>query len=74
MNGFEPGGRPDKMPRIILDAVAEAHLLHHLEIVFRAHFEPLRLEQFALRFELDDALVQFVADRASARDSTCPPA
>ena len=45
-----------EMPRVILDAVAEAHLLHHLEIVFRAHLQPLRFEQLALRFELDDAL------------------
>ena len=58
VKGFEPGGRPDEMPRVILDPVAEAHLLQHLEIVFGAHFQALRFEQFALRFELNDPLVE----------------
>ena len=35
--------------RVVLDAVAEAHLLEHLEVVERALLEPLRLEQLALR-------------------------
>ena len=34
--------------RVVLDAVAEAHLLHHLEVVLGAHAQPLRLEQLAL--------------------------
>ena len=39
------------MPRVVLDPAAEAHFLQHFEIVFCAHLQPLRFEQFALRFE-----------------------
>ena len=46
------GRAAGKMARVILDPVAEPHLLQHLEIVFGAHLQPLRFEQFALRFEL----------------------
>jgi hypothetical protein len=52
-----------KMPRIVLDAVAESHLLQHLEVVFGPHLQPLRFEQSALRLELHDALVEFVPNR-----------
>ena len=34
--------------RVVLDAVAEADLLHHLEVVLGAHAEALGLEQLAL--------------------------
>ena len=37
------------VPRVVLDAVAEADLLHHLEVERGAHAQPLRLEQLALR-------------------------
>ena len=60
-----------EMPRVILDPVAEAHLLHHLEIVFRAHLQALRLEQFAVLLEPDDALVQLLPDRVDARAASC---
>ncbi len=48
------------MARVVLDPVAEAHLLEHLEVVFRAHFQALRLEQAALRFQLDDPVLELV--------------
>ena len=57
------GRATGKMARVILDAVAETHFLQHLEIVFGAHFQALRFEQSALRFEHDDAVVEFVANR-----------
>ena len=34
--GAEPGGRPSRMTRVVLDPVAEAELLHHLEVVLGA--------------------------------------
>ncbi len=48
--------------RVILDAGAEAHLLHHLQIVFRAHLDALGLEQLAFLLEPRDAIAQFLAD------------
>ncbi len=45
----QPSG---KMPRIILDAVAVADLLHHFEIEHGALVQPLRLDQLALLFQL----------------------
>ena len=51
------------MPRIVLDPAAEAHFLQHFEIVFGAHLQPLGFEQFALRLEVDDAVIKLVSDR-----------
>ena len=34
--------------RVVLDAVAEAHLLQHLQVVLGAHAQPLGLQQLAL--------------------------
>ena len=48
--------------RVVLDAVAVADLLHHLEVVLRAHPQPLRLEQLALRLEPGEALLQLGLD------------
>ncbi len=39
-------------PRVVLDPVAEAELLHHLEVVLGALPEPVRLEHLALELEL----------------------
>ncbi len=39
---------PRKVPRVVLDARAEPHLLHHLEVVERPLLEPLLLEEAAL--------------------------
>ena len=40
------------MPGVVLDAVAVADLLHHLEIEHRALVQALRLEELALGLEL----------------------
>ena len=53
-----------QMPRIIFDAITEAHFLKHFEVVLGPHTEPLRLEKFVLRFEIDNALFELFADRA----------
>ena len=56
------GGAAVEPARVVLDAVAEAHLLEHLEVVERALLEPLRLEQLALPAELGEPLLQLAAD------------
>ena len=58
---------PVDVPRVVLDAVAEADLLHHLEVERRAHAQPLRLEQLALPLELGEPLGEFDLDRARSR-------
>jgi len=39
---------PRKMPRVVLDALAEAQLGHHFEIETGALLQPLRLDQLAV--------------------------
>ena len=51
------------VPGVILNARAEAHLLHHFEIVFRPHLDALRFQQPARLLELRDARPQLFADR-----------
>ena len=48
--------------RVVLDAVAVADLLHHLEVVLRAHAQPLGLEQLALALEVGEPLLQLGLD------------
>ena len=48
--------------RIVFDAGAETHFLHHFQIVFRPHLNALRLQQPAVPLEPPDALAQFLAD------------
>ena len=60
-------GRLARLPavdvhRVVLDAVAEADLLHHLEVVLRAHAQALGLEQLALLLEPGQALLQLHLD------------
>ena len=52
------------VPRVVLDARAEADLLHHLEVEGRAHAKPLRLQQLALAFEFGEPLLELDANRA----------
>ena len=56
-----------KVPRVILDAGAEPHFLHHLEVVFGAHLEALGFEQFPLLFELGDPFAQLRTYRQQRR-------
>ena len=44
-----------QVPRVVLDAVAVADLLHHLQIEHRPLMKALRLEHLAFRFQLSAA-------------------
>ena len=57
-----PGARPSMCRRVVLDARAEADLAHHLDVVGRAHPQPLRLEQLALPLELGQPLRELGLD------------
>ena len=50
--------------RVVLDAVAVAELLHHLEVVLGAHPEALGLEQLALLLEVGEPLLELLLDAA----------
>ena len=62
--GWFARGAAVDVPRVVLDAVAETDLLHHLEVVCRAHAQSLSLEQFALALEFTEPLIEFGANRA----------
>ena len=51
------------MTRVVFDSVAKSHLLQHFEIVLSAHLQALRLEQFSLRFQLDNSLIELDPNR-----------
>ena len=51
-----------KMARIIFDAGAVAHLLHHLQIIISALLQTLCLQQPAMLIQLIKALVQLLAN------------
>ena len=53
---------PVERRRVVLDPVAVADLLHHLEVVLRAHPEALRLEELALLLEQGEPLLELVLD------------
>ncbi len=65
---IEQRGRPragravGDVARIIFDAGAKAHFLHHFQVVFRAHLDALGFEQFAVLLKLRDAVAEFLAD------------
>ena len=50
------------VPRVVLDAGAEADLAHHLEVVGRPHPQPLRLEQLALPLHLGEPVGELDLD------------
>src|SRR5262249_49675583 len=52
------------MARVVLDAVAEAHLLHHLDVVESPLLEALLLEEAALLVEEVEPLPERLADLA----------
>ncbi len=60
--GARSGRAAREVSRIIFDAGAKTHFLHHFQIVFRAHLDALGLEQFPARLEPRDALAQFLAN------------
>lgn len=47
---------------VVLDAVAGADRAHHLDVVRRAHAQPLRLEQLVLPLQVRQALLQLGLD------------
>ena len=49
---------------VVLDALAEADLVDELQVVFRAHLEPLGLDELVLRLQPSDALRQLPPDGA----------
>ncbi len=51
-----------EMTRVVLDPGAHADLAQHLEVVGRAHAQPLRLEQLALLFEPGEPFVKLRLD------------
>ena len=51
-----------QMPAVVLDALAVAHLLHHLEVEAGALLQPLRLDQLAILDELGHPLAQLDLD------------
>ena len=62
VKGCEPAGRPSSDARVVLDPVAEAELLHHLQVVLGALPDAVRLEHPALRLELRDLLLELGAE------------
>ncbi len=51
-----------QMARIIFNAGAKTHLEHHLQIVLRAHFDALGLNELVVFLEPGDPVRQFFAD------------
>ena len=49
-------------PRVVLDAVAEAHLAQHLHVVLRALAQAVALQQLALGLQLGAARVELAPD------------
>ncbi len=65
------GGAAGEVARIVLDPVADAGGLEHLEVEIGALFQPLGFEQFAFVDQLVEAHAQFFldADRSPASSS-----
>ena len=55
------------MARVVLDAVAKAHRLEHLEVIIGPLLQTLSLEQLVGRLELRHALLALFADRFQGR-------
>ena len=62
---------PAEVARVVFDALAEAHLLHHLEVVFGAHPEALGFEQFAFAFQLRDRARRVPRGWTASRVAAC---
>jgi hypothetical protein len=50
------------MAAVVLDALAEAHLLHHLDVILRAHLDALRFEQLSFLLKPRHTLLHLLAD------------
>ena len=62
-----PGRQAGQVPRIILDAAAIAHLLHHFDIVHRPGRKPLGFQQLTFAAQLGQAFVQLCFDALNGR-------
>ena len=62
--GGRAGGAAVDVAAVVLDAVAEADLAHHLEVVGRAHAQALGLEELALLLEERQLVLQLELDAA----------
>ena len=51
------------MSGVILDAAAEAHLLHHFQIKLCAHLDPLCFEKLGVRLQPFHSFVELFANR-----------
>ena len=51
-----------EVTRVILDAGAVAHLLHHFEVIVRALLQPLCLKEFALAFQYGEPFLKLRAN------------
>ena len=60
--GRRPVGAAVHVHRVVLDAGARADLPHHLDVVRRAHPQPLRLEQLALALERRELVLELELD------------
>ncbi len=60
--GGRAAGPPVDVHRVVLDARARADLAHHLDVVGRAHPQPLRLEHLALALERRELVLQLELD------------
>src|ERR1700722_19345879 len=50
------------MSGVIFDTTAEAHLLHHFEIEFCAHLNPLRFKELSVCFKPFNSVIEFFPD------------
>ena len=60
------------MARVVLDALAEAELVEHLEVEAGALLDALRLDQLLFLVEELDALAQFRLDRLDGLEHRRP--
>ena len=71
--GGAAAGAAVDVHRVVLDARAGADLAHHLDVVGRAHPQPLRLQQLALPLERRQLLLELGLDARIARSMrSCP--
>ncbi len=70
--GCRAGRAAVDMPRIVLDAGAEADLTDHLEVVLGPHPQPLRLQQFALLLQFGEPLLELLLDSRRPHAPSAP--
>jgi len=56
-----------EVQRVVFDAVAETHLLKHLQVVVRAHADALGFKELPLRLKLRHAQIELALDAGDGR-------